>query len=211
MTSIYGFSQLLLARDYDQATSKELIKTIHDQSARLVQLLNELLDLARIEARAGKDFKISAQPIAPIVEETLRGFANFSDKHELIVDLPGALPAVAVDADKMQQVLTNVLSNAFKYSPEGGAIRVSARVCERQQRRELGVTVQDEGIGMTPEQRARVFERFYRADSSGGIPGTGLGMSLVKEIVEIHGGSVEIDSALGKGTTVTVWLPLGEE
>ncbi len=207
MTSIYGFSQLLLERDYDLATSKELIRTIHDQSARLVQLLNELLDLARIEARAGKDFKISRQDLAPIVEGTLRGF-DVDGKFELRLELPGALPSVAVDADKMQQVLTNVLSNAFKYSPDGGIIRLDAR-CERRGGRSwLGVTVADSGIGMSKDQVARIFERFYRADNSGTIPGTGLGMSLVKEIIELHGGSVEVNSERGRGTAVTLWLPV---
>jgi signal transduction histidine kinase len=87
---------------------------------------------------------------------------------------------------------------------------VVVTVCEalRNSRLMAGMRVIDRGIGMTPDQQARIFERFYRADPSGNIPGTGLGMSLVKEIMDLHGGEIEIDSAPGVGTTVTLWLPV---
>jgi signal transduction histidine kinase len=102
-----------------------------------------------------------------------------------------------------------VLSNAYKYSPDGGAVDIGliessgdGDVPPR-----IGIRITDHGIGMTPEQLARVCERFYRADTSGKIPGTGLGMSIVKEIVELHGGELEISSEVGTGSTVTIWLP----
>mgnify|MGYP001224361037 CR=1 FL=1 len=110
------------------------------------------------------------------------------------------------DRSKLQQALLNVLSNAYKYSPEGGEVRI---VCATDpDGRQVAVSIIDRGQGMTPEQCARVFERFYRADTSGHIPGTGLGMSIVQEIVGIHGGQVEVVSAPGEGTTVTMRLPL---
>jgi len=97
-----------------------------------------------------------------------------------------------------------VLSNAYKYSPQGGDIIL--RVQHQPDAGKLVLEVQDQGIGMSPEQLARVFERFFRADPSGNIPGTGLGMSLVKEIVSLHQGEVEVLSALGEGTTVRITL-----
>jgi signal transduction histidine kinase len=100
-----------------------------------------------------------------------------------------------------------VVSNAYKYSPNGGAIVLSASTRQNDGRSEIGLTVADHGIGMKPEEAERAFERFYRADASGSIPGTGLGLALVKEIVEIHGGQVELRSAPGEGTAVTLWLP----
>jgi signal transduction histidine kinase len=109
----------------------------------------------------------------------------------------------------MRQALSNVLSNAYKYSPGGGPVRV--RLVRGHATAEgpgtVGIEVQDGGIGMSAEQLARVSERFYRADASGNIPGTGLGMSIVKEITELLGGRLALASEPGQGTTVTLWLP----
>jgi signal transduction histidine kinase len=114
---------------------------------------------------------------------------------------------INADASKIQQVFTNLIANAYKFSPAGGEVRIRYSTKQEGTQSMVGVTVSDQGIGMSPEQVSRVFERFYRADASGKIPGTGLGMSIVKEIVDIHHGSVELASALGTGTQVTVWLP----
>jgi signal transduction histidine kinase len=113
---------------------------------------------------------------------------------------------VHADQSKLQQALLNVLSNAYKYSPHGGAVRIACAMEADGQHVHLSIS--DQGVGMTPEQCARVFERFYRADDSGHIPGTGLGMSIVREIVELHGGQVEVTSAPGVGTTVAMLLPV---
>ncbi|MDY0107021.1 MAG: sensor histidine kinase [Giesbergeria sp.] len=124
--------------------------------------------------------------------------------------MPETVPAIFVNADraKMHQALLNILSNAYKYSPQGGDVVV--RYCTQggaDQPSRVGVEVQDHGIGLTAEQVPRVCERFYRADTSGQIPGTGLGMSIVKEIIELHGGDVEVHSQPGTGTTIRLWLP----
>jgi signal transduction histidine kinase len=110
----------------------------------------------------------------------------------------------------MRQALSNVLSNAYKYSPGGGAVRVrlvAGPPAAAGLPPTVGVEVRDSGIGMTAEQLARVSERFYRADASGSIPGTGLGMSIVKEITELLGGRLALASEPGEGTAVTLWLP----
>ncbi len=111
----------------------------------------------------------------------------------------------------MRQVFNNLLSNGFKYSPENE--NVLLKTSERQHNgiKQFGVSIVDKGIGMTPTQLARIGERFYRADDSGATPGTGLGVSLVKEIVSIHAGDVEFASDNGKGMVVTVWLPIVKE
>jgi len=100
-----------------------------------------------------------------------------------------------------------VLSNAYKYSPAGGAVNVHFLSRTSGTNVQVGVCIGDQGIGMSPAQVAQVFERFYRVDQSGQVPGTGLGMSLVKEIIDLHQGEVEIASALGQGTRVCLWLP----
>lgn len=207
MASIHGFSELLLARDFDAETRRDLLQTIYRQSSNLVRLINELLDLARLEARGGTDFRLVRQPLQPLVEATVRHLAVPGDERRVVLSYGSGLPEVDVDADKLEQALLNVLTNAYKYSPQGGPIEVQTRLRERGGMAEAGIAVRDRGIGMTPEQAARVFERFYRAEPSGAIPGAGLGMSLVKEIVEHHGGSVDVESASGRGTEVTLWLP----
>jgi signal transduction histidine kinase len=129
------------------------------------------------------------------------------DRKVVLHPLPGEEVWVQVDTGKMMLALTNVLSNAYKYSPAGGEISVETTRRIADGRPQVGIAVRDRGIGMSPEQVARVFERFFRADPSGAIPGTGLGMSLVKEVVEFHGGEVAVQSSPGQGTTVSIWLP----
>ena len=127
------------------------------------------------------------------------------DRRKVRVHMDAPQSLVWADTDKLGQAVLNVLSNAYKYSPQGGEIHL--RVLPEPSRQQLRIEVEDHGLGMTPEQLARVFERFFRADPSGNIPGTGLGMSLVKEIVSLHQGQVTVASAFGEGTTVRITLP----
>jgi PAS domain S-box-containing protein len=205
MVSIRGFSELLLRRKYNEDKRREMTETILRQSERLTGLLNELLDLARIEARAGKDFRMKVQPLGRVVEDTIAALLLEKDGRQVKVMLPADPVFVSIDADKYSQALTNVVSNAYKYSPDGGSIELDL---VHDTAGNAGIRVSDHGIGMTPEQLARAFERFFRADTSGNIPGTGLGLSLVKEIMEIHGGRVEMTSEYGRGSQVTLWLPV---
>lgn len=205
MASVLGFSQLLLTRELEPEIRKEIYGTIYEQSTRLAGLLDELLDLARIEARAGKDFRLVPTLLKDVVEKTIAGILIAGDKRKVSVLPPRDWPVVNVDPDKFQQALTNVISNAYKYSPAGGDIELRILHADAQ----VILEVEDHGIGMTPAQLRRAFERFYRADTTGNIPGTGLGLSLVKEIMELHGGSCRITSESGKGTVVALVLPLG--
>lgn len=117
------------------------------------------------------------------------------------------LPAWA-DRDKLARVVNNLLSNAYKYSPAGGAVvmQLHEGVADDGSPR-VGLSVQDQGLGLSAAQLQRVGERFYRADASGNIPGTGLGISLVREILQLHGGTLDIHSEVGVGSRFTAWLP----
>jgi signal transduction histidine kinase len=211
LASIMGFSELLMMREYDEKRRRDMLETMHRQSKRLTNLLNELLDLARIEARQGKDFKRERQPLGKLLSEVLAAFLMPDDPRVVEADLPADLPEVDVDRAKLQQALLNVLSNAYKYSPQGGIVRLDTVEGRRHGQRVVGIRVIDQGMGMTPEQLGHLFERFWRADTTGHIPGTGLGMALVKEILELHGGAVDVASEYGKGTTITLWLPMAAE
>ncbi|MCF8160177.1 MAG: HAMP domain-containing protein [Polaromonas sp.] len=207
MASIYGYCELLLMRDFDEDERKEMLSTIFRQSELMASIINELLDLARIEARRGKDFVVERLSLQALVGEAVAGYKLPEGREAPQIQAPDETLLVRADRKKIQQALINVLSNAYKYSPRGGAISLSFLQEVHHSVGRFGIEVRDHGIGMRPEETARVFERFYRADSTGKIPGTGLGMSIVREIIEIHGGEVSLESKLGEGTTVTLWLP----
>ena len=183
-----------------------MIETIHRQSGLIVNLINELLDLARIEARQGKDFRMEVQAVQPIVGDTIASLLVPGDARVPVVVTPDEALFASIDTEKFRQALNNVLSNAYKYSPEGGEIRLEVLTEKRDGLEMVGVRVSDQGIGMSTQQVGRAFERFFRADPSGNIPGTGLGLSIVKEIIELHGGQVDLTSTAGVGTTVTLWV-----
>jgi signal transduction histidine kinase len=208
MVSVHGFTELLLNRPVSDAKRRDMLETIHRQSSLLIHMVNELLDLARIEARQGSDLQRVPCRLEALVRDAVAPFGDTAGRHAICLSLGHGDAQVLLDPEKTHRALTNVLSNAIKYSPDGGTVEVSTLDSELGGRPALTVRVRDEGIGMTAEQVARVFERFYRADPSGNIPGTGLGMSLVKEITELQGGAVQVSSRPGRGTTVELTWPL---
>jgi signal transduction histidine kinase len=211
LASIFGFTELLMARIMSPEKQREILQTIHRQSQLLVNLINELLDLSRIESRQGKDFRRQHCSVESIVKSTIRGLLIKGDKRQVTTSMPHGKQLIMVDPDKTIQALLNVLTNAFKYSPNGGTIVLTTLTQGEGDELEVGMRVTDEGLGMSAEHVLRVFDRFFRADPSGKIPGTGLGMSLVKEITELQDGHVQIESALGRGTSVTLWFPVASD
>jgi signal transduction histidine kinase len=216
LTSIYGFAELLIKRPLSSEQRDDMLHTIHRQSGTLINLINELLDLARIEARRGKDFRPRRQLLQPIVRNALAGLMIRDDPRVVVVDLLAVPVWVNADADKLSLAITNVVSNAYKYSVSGDitltmierTLLPHTRPGQVEPLSEVGLRVTDHGIGMTREQLSRLFERFFRVDDSGRIPGTGLGTSIVKEVIEQHGGQVDVQSAPGEGTEFTLWLPV---
>lgn len=207
MASILGFSELLMLRRYDENKTRDLLGTINRQAQRLTTLLTDLLDLARIEARRAEGLRFELVPLRTAIDDTLSAFLLPDARHRLVLDLPDTLPDVRADRAKFQQAMFNLLSNAIKFSPGGGDIEVSARSHHPEGKPLVGVAIRDHGIGMTEEARRHAFDRFYRSDRSGHIPGTGLGLSLVKEIMKIHGGTVTLESEPDIGTCITLWFP----
>jgi len=204
MASIYGFAELLRMRPMNDARRAEVLAIIHRQAGAMTQIIDELLDLARIDDRRGKDFEFTEVDTLALAREVAEAFGLPEGRAAPTLQLPDAPRRVRADPAKLAQALRNLLSNAYKYSPGGGEVRLAVIDGPDAQ---VGLQVVDLGLGMNAEQVARVFERFYRADSSGAIPGTGLGMSIVKELMELQGGRVEVRSAPGVGTTATLWLP----
>ena len=203
ITSIYGFAALLKTRRYDPAAVRDLVETIHEQAGRLVQISNELLDLSRIEARGARAFAFEPQQLAPLLERAAAEHAAPGDARRVQVDVEPGLPVLRLDRLKITLALANILSNACKFSAPGSPVTLRAfREAGR-----VGIRVTDQGIGMSVEELGHLFERFWRADKASEIPGSGLGMALAREIVQSHGGTIEVQSAPGEGTAITIWLP----
>jgi signal transduction histidine kinase len=144
-----------------------------------------------------------------IVDEILSISKINSEKHKLQLDVTPGLPDMMLDKEKLKEVMINLISNAIKYSPAGGNVDVRLRMDESN----LRIEVQDHGIGIPKEHQSKLFEAFYRVDSShtASIPGTGLGLTIVKAIVEHHGGRCWFDSEVGKGTTFSLLIPARAE
>ncbi|WP_310387861.1 ATP-binding protein [Roseateles sp.] len=207
MASIYGFTELLMTREVSPEQQKLMLARIYRQCEAMIAILNELLDLARIEARRGKDFELERCELNSLVDEVVQDYPPPAERNA--PRLTFALPQVQVHVDrkKLQQVLRNLLSNAYKYSPDGGEVRVRVFADPAEDSGFVCIDVQDQGIGMTAEQLSHVSERFYRADKSGSVLGTGLGMSIVREIIDLLGGQMSLSSEPGQGTTVRLSLP----
>jgi len=205
LTLIQGFSELLLTRsDLDSVQSQAALTQIHASSQRLGRLIDDLLSVSRIESgRLSTEVEILDLPQA--VSEVISSFSVDNDHHFTIDVEPGA-GRVLADRDKILQVLTNLVSNAVKYSPVGSTVRVEARPAGRH----VQVDVTDQGIGMSSEEAAGIFEKFSRSNRPEvrKVGGTGLGLYITKNLVELQGGQLWLKSEPGLGSTFTFTLPL---
>ena len=212
LTSIKGYIDLILDGEAGEVNEiqQEFLSIVKENSDRLVELINDMLDISRIES--GRIvLKVQPLDIAERVCGAVNTFKAVLDQQgrSIHVDVPDELPKAAGDPDRVGQVLINFISNAIKYSPEGGDVYVSADFEDDR----VKVGIRDEGIGIAPEDQARLFTKFYRVDSSltREIGGTGLGLSICKSIIELLGGEVGVDSEQGKGSTFWFTLPLASE
>ena len=196
---------LRMAMDHDPKAATQFIDIIERNGRRLGELINDLLDLSRIEA---KEYRLKVEPsdLRQLCEKTVAVFAERASTRNmrLAVDIPHGFPDVAVDTSAFDRILTNLVDNALKYCPDGSSVSVSARLAETR----IKVIVADNGPGIDAKHLPRLFERFYRVDNgrSRDMGGTGLGLSIVKNLVEAMGGEATVESLPGKGTTFAFTL-----
>jgi signal transduction histidine kinase len=215
LTYVLGFSEILAERDLPPERTRYYAAEMYRESRRMLQLVNDLLDISRMEL--GR-YSVEQQRLrlSHEIDQILRNAMPTTDKHELIADCP---PEFVVWADPMRlwQVLQNLVSNGIRYSPEGGQIRVEARLEEgatdAEGRQMVRIAVSDQGIGIPEADRARIFEKFYRVDSElkARVRGSGLGLSICQAIVESHGGNIWVESEVGRGSTFIFTVPLAAE
>lgn len=204
---LQGYSEALLDDvAQSEAERKELAKVINDESLRMGRLVNELLDLARMES-GFINLNLESVQIKPFVERVVHKFSNLAKEEEieLITDIQLDCEEIEIDPDRIEQVLTNLIDNAIRHTPKGGKIIVSGRVDGKG----IYLKVQDTGSGIPPEDLPFVFERFYKADKARtrGKAGTGLGLAIAKNIVVAHDGEITVESKLGQGTAFTIKIP----
>lgn len=211
LTIIYGYSQIL-ERTLSDEELLYYAAAISDESRHLTRLVEDLLDFSRIEAGRLR-LNLEWCDLSQIILETVKVYEGCSQKHTIRLNLlPSALP-VRADPARIRQVLTNLLNNAIKYSPEGSPIEVTltteAALEGGRMEKIARVGVRDEGPGIAPEHHQHIFERFYRVNPSpAGGEGVGLGLAISKAIVEGHGGKIWVESEPGKGSTFYFTLPL---
>lgn len=177
--------------------------TIRAAVDRLVTLIETILSANTLES-GRLEMTRSACDLISIIRDVCLERLGVSPNHKIKVDVQKGLPRMMLDCKMIHQIMVNLVSNAIKYSPNGGVVEVKAY----QEGDMVVVHVTDNGVGIPESELPKIFSRYFRASTSGGIPGTGLGLSLVKQFVELHNGMIGIDSAAGAGTTITVKLPI---
>jgi signal transduction histidine kinase len=208
MTSIKGYADMLLMMPTMEDQQRDFVRVILGNVQRMNILVSDLSDVSRIESGRMKLTIEDDVEIAAVIEQTLTPLQGEIDtrEHKLVIDVAKGLPLVSADPKRLVQILTNLVSNAYKYTPNGGTITIRAA-------REgdfVRCSVTDTGVGMTPEEVGKLFTKFWRGDDSHvrDQPGTGLGLTIAKNLAELQGGEMTVESEKGKGTTFSFTVPI---
>jgi len=209
LTSIAGYTETLLSDTPDPDTAHRFLGVIQANARRMHRLVDDLLDLSRIEAGRWHPEPVWTD-VAAIAREVYTNVRAHAEARDVELRIAAdAAPVVYADADALRQVLTNLVDNSLRYTPRGGTVTCEAAP----ENGGVSITVRDTGSGIAQEHLPRIFERFYRADPSRSRDegGTGLGLAIVKHLVEAHGGRVSAESSLGDGTAIRCWFPAGAD
>ncbi len=208
LNAIIGFSEVLLQGIFGEVNTKqrEYLDDVLSSGRHLLSLINDILDLSKIEA-GRMELELSTFSLANALTSGLTIVRERASRHgiSLAVAVPDDLPPIEADERKVKQILYNLLSNAVKFTPDGGSVDV--RVSRHDG--DVHVDVADTGIGIAPEDQEGVFEEFRQVGRERSREGTGLGLTLTKRLVELHGGRIWVESELGRGSTFSFTLPLG--
>jgi signal transduction histidine kinase/DNA-binding response OmpR family regulator/ligand-binding sensor domain-containing protein len=213
LTLILGPAEQMMDQSKDTIARQKLY-LIKDNAKKLLGLVNQLLDFSRLESGVMK-LQVSGGDIVQFLRRVVMSFESWAEKKKITLAFTSEIGSVEGynDADKLEKIMNNLMSNALKFTPEGGSVQTC--VCRRGGSRSapveegcLEITVRDTGPGISPEHLPHIFDRFYRVDDTHTTEGTGIGLALVKELVQLHHGTIEAESAIGQGSIFTVMLPI---
>ena len=206
ITSIMGYTDTLLEGDYDEETQREFLQVVSSEARRMAKLVTDLLELSRIDNNRKNVRKVSFD-LGALAKECQKKLAIEikKKKHHVECLVTADVPPVYADKDDIQRVILNILTNSIKYTPDGGSIKIYVGFVYN----DAYIKIIDNGIGIPEEDLNRIFERFYRVDKSRAreMGGSGLGLSIAKEILDKNGGSIDIKSQVNKGTEVVIKIP----
>ena len=207
LTAIQGMSELLTEHEIEPASQSKMLSTINSESKRLARMINEYLDITRLESGAQKA-RFAPVNAEAVVEQTLLLLEPLAEKREIKIvrRYEATQPSINADAELLARAVTNIVANAIKYSPDKTTITIQTS----NDSEALKTIVRDEGYGISAEQMPHIFEKFYRVPqkrAGAETAGTGLGLALTEEIVELHGGRISVESETDKGSTFTIFLP----
>ena len=212
ISSVLGYAELLMRRLKSEVKPSEgmiveMVSVIERQSKNMADLVNDLLDLSRLENQMAKGLDMHETSLSTYLRPVVTQFQMPGDSREVVMYLDDHLPEVQLHSESFKRLIVNLLGNAFKYSSKGSPVIVKTFTQEVVGQLYVGASIKDFGDGMSEEDLAHVFERFYRGSSHELISGTGLGLAIAKEIMRAHAGEIDIHSEVGQGTTVTLLFP----
>jgi signal transduction histidine kinase len=214
LTAIRALMQLAERRVTRGNSSAEDLSSMFDQVKRAVRrmtsLLDELLDVTRMQMDRPLALNRRVVDLRTVVGEVIEEHRGVSERHELVFEPPATEVRGSWDPARLDRVVGNLVANAIKYSPDGGRVTVRLGMDKAPEGERARIEVEDQGIGIPADDLPHVFERFHRAGNVGHLGGTGIGLAYVREVVEEHGGTIEVRSQVARGTTVTIHLPLQE-
>jgi signal transduction histidine kinase len=209
LNAIIGFSEVMIEQMFGELNEKQLDyqKDIYESGKHLLSLINDILDLSKIEA-GRMELELSQFDLPTAVSNAVTLIRERAQRHGIAlgVEVDPRLGDFQADERKVKQILLNLLSNAVKFTPDGGRVDVSAKLDTDK----VEIAVKDTGVGIAPADQASLFEEFkqFGNDRSRKAEGTGLGLALTRRLVELHGGRILVDSAVGQGSTFRVTLPV---
>jgi signal transduction histidine kinase len=206
LTALQGFSELLVMRRFTPTELSRIGAIMSAETERLGRIVSDFLDLSRLERGLTPTLRLTRVDAAALIGDAIDVLRRARATHEFEVDCAEGLPPLDADPDALDRVVKNLVSNAVKYSPAGSRVRVAARGQETPPAVEI--TVEDEGPGIAEDDRARIFEPYYRtAAGARTAGGTGLGLAVVKSLIDAHGGTIRADNIVPHGTRMTLILP----
>jgi PAS domain S-box-containing protein len=207
LTSIRAYTESILQEpDMNRQTCEEFLKIIDEESERLARLIDSILEISRIES-GRKEINLTEFDIVSVVKRVLSAMRPLAEKKRVKLEssIADGLDLIVADEGRIESVITNLVNNAIKFTPDGGCVGFSVQ----QQHDQVRISVSDTGVGIPKESLGKIFDRFYRVHRAGSrVQGTGLGLTIVREIVAMHGGRIEVESEEGRGSSFTVVLPL---